>query len=189
MIKREREDVDMLAIYLSLAVTEAQRETVQQVYEQYYGWMLYLAKGYFPQPDDAQDVVHDAIVKIIRHPDCVDTGDAVKTKAFCAAVVRHTALDKLKQKEHAVIYLEDYKTEPFDPTDFAVSRDSYNDLVREIRALDEPLRIVLTLKYVNDLSLKQIAAILDESESAVSMRLTRAKRKLRKALEEEASHA
>ena len=179
----------MLAIFLSLAVTEAQKQAVQQVYERYYGWMLYLAKGYFPQLGDAQDIVHDAIIKIICHLDCVDTQDEVKTKAFCAAVVRHTALDKLKQKEHAVIYLEDYKDEPFDPTDFAVSHDSYNDLVRGVRALNEPLRVVLVLKYVNDLTIKQIAAILDESESTVSMRLTRAKRKLRKALEEEENHA
>lgn len=173
----------MMLFYLSLVETDRDKQKVQQVYEQYYGLMMYIASRYFPQRSDAEDVVHDAIVKIIKHLACIDPNDAVRTKAFCVAVVKHTALDKLKAKEHSVISLEDYKEDAASSADFAISQDAYNDLVRAIRALDEPDRIMLTLKYVNDMTDKQIAALLDLSEKNVSVRLSRGRQKLRKALE------
>ena len=174
----------MLWFYLSLVETDHDKQKIQRVYEKYYGLMMYIASRYCPRQSDAEDVVHDAIIKIIKHLDCVDTSDEVRTKSFCTTVVKHTALDRLKAKESHVISMEDMQEQSVHVNDFAISNDAYADLVREIRALDDPCRIVLTLRYVNDLPIKQIAVLLEVSESAVSMRLTRAKRKLRKALEE-----
>ena len=84
---------------------------------------------------------------------------------------------------------EDFQEEPVHSNDFAIDKDTYADLVREIRALSDPYRIVLTLKYVNDMTDKEIAALLDLSEKTVSVRLSRGRQKLRKALEEAENYA
>ena len=174
----------MMLFYLSLVETDRDKQKVQQVYEQYYGLMMYIASRYYSQRDDAEDIVHDAIVKIIKHLACIDVDDAVRTKAYCVTVVKHTALDRLKAKENNVISMEDFQEEPVQANDFAIDKDTYADLVRAIRALGDPYRIVLTLKYVNDMTDKEIAALLGISEKTVSVRLTRGRQKLRKELEE-----
>ncbi len=179
----------MLLLYLSLVRTDRDKQKVQRVYEQYYGLMMYIASRYCPQRSDAEDVVHDAIVKIIRHIDCVDVSDETRTKAFCVTVVKHTALDRLKSKEAQVISMEDFQETPAQTTDFAITKDAYEDLVRAIRALDDCYRTVLTLKYGNDMTDRQIASLLGLSEKAVSVRLSRGRQKLRQALEEAKDYA
>lgn len=179
----------MLFFYLSLVGTSQDKQKVQRIYEQYYGLMMHIASRYCPQQSDAEDVVHDAIVKIIKHLACIDANDAIRTKAFCVTVVKHTALDRLKAKETNVISMEDFQEEPVHSNDFSIDKDTYADLVRAIRALDDPYRIVLTLKYVNDMTDKEIAALLGISEKTVSVRLTRGRQKLRKELEEADNYA
>lgn len=179
----------MMLFYLSLVQTDQDKQKIQRVYEQYYGLMMYIASRYCPQRSDAEDVVHDAIVKIIKHLACIDANDAIRTKAFCVTVVKYTALDRLKAKENNVISMEDFQEEPVHSNDFAIDKDTYADLVRAIRALDDPYRIVLTLKYVNDMTDKEIAALLGISEKTVSVRLTRGRQKLRKELEEADNYA
>jgi RNA polymerase sigma-70 factor (ECF subfamily) len=179
----------MLFFYLSLVGTSQDKQKVQRIYEQYYGLMMHIANRYYPQRSDAEDVVHDAIVKIIKHLACIDTNDQKRTRAFCVTVVKHTALDRLKAKENNLISIEDFQEEPTHAKDFAIDKDTYADLVREIRALSDPYRIVLTLKYVNDMTDKEIAALLDLSEKTVSVRLSRGRQKLRKALEEAENYA
>ena len=114
----------MMLFYLSMVSTVEEKQKVQRVYEQYYGLMMYIAGRYCPQRSDAEDVVHDAIVKIIRHIDCVDVSDETRTKAFCVTVVKHTALDRLKAKETNVISMEDFQEEPVHSNDFASSASS-----------------------------------------------------------------
>lgn len=179
----------MLFFYLSLVGTSQDKQKVQRIYEQYYGLMMHIANRYYPQRSDAEDVVHDAIVKIIKHLACIDTNDQKRTRAFCVTVVKHTALDRLKAKETNVISMEDFQEASANAHDFAIDKDTYADLVNAIRALDDLYRIVLTLKYVNDMADKEIATLLGISEKTVSVRLTRGRQKLRKALEEAEDYA
>ena len=179
----------MLTIYLSMVPTVEEKQKVKEVYEQYYGLMFHIARGYCSQRSDAEDIVHDAIVKMIKHLACIDTKDPNRTRAFCATVVKYTALDRLKAKENHVISIEDFQEEPTHAKDFAIDKDTYADLVREIRALSDPYRIVLTLKYVNDMTDREISELLGVSEKTVSVRLSRGRQKLRKALEEAENYA
>jgi RNA polymerase sigma-70 factor (ECF subfamily) len=71
---------------------------------------------------------------------------------------------------------------PEEPVDSYVHfEDSGNvDLQSFINQLDESLRLAIVLFYYDDLSIKQIADVLDISEGAVRARLHRARRLLSK---------
>ena len=58
-------------------------------------------------------------------------------------------------------------------------------LAEALGRLPERDREALILRYVADLSLREIAAITGRTSAAVGMRLTRAKRKLRNLLEDD----
>jgi len=60
----------------------------------------------------------------------------------------------------------------------AIDRFDSKRAVGEIKKLPELYREVLTMRYVQDLSLKDIAALLEESENVVSVRLHRGLKKL-----------
>jgi RNA polymerase sigma factor (sigma-70 family) len=63
----------------------------------------------------------------------------------------------------------------------SVSSNDYElvDLMEQVDGLDEQQRIVIVLYYFEDMPLKQVAETLDLSESAVKMRLNRARNVLK----------
>ncbi len=69
---------------------------------------------------------------------------------------------------------------------FATRRDS--DLFLSVMALPEQYRTVLYLFYYEDLSVREIAELMDLSETAVTSRLSRARKRLKSDLTEGASH-
>lgn len=58
----------------------------------------------------------------------------------------------------------------------------FEDMMRDLR---EPYRIVMTLYYGEDYSIKEIAQILDITEDAVKQRLLRGRKELRKLYEKD----
>ncbi|MGL5712599.1 MAG: RNA polymerase sigma factor [Paraclostridium sp.] len=67
------------------------------------------------------------------------------------------------------------------------SEDNYKnfELHRAINALEEDLKITTLLFYFEDMKYKEIAKVLNVREGTVKSRLSRAKQKLLKILEEE----
>ncbi len=71
-----------------------------------------------------------------------------------------------------------------DPPEHSGERAQYDEsLIQALGALDRDYRQLLHLKYVEDASIVEIAAIRAESEHAVESRLARARRALKKLLE------
>ena len=68
------------------------------------------------------------------------------------------------------------------PEDAAVRSELRRELDAALRLLPKNLRIVLLLREVEGLSTKETAEVLDLGESAVKMRLSRARRQLREGL-------
>jgi RNA polymerase sigma-70 factor (ECF subfamily) len=60
----------------------------------------------------------------------------------------------------------------------------YSELYHALQHLTEDLRITVTLYYMEEFSVKEVAAILDISEGAVQKRLARARKQLKIELQE-----
>ena len=61
------------------------------------------------------------------------------------------------------------------PSDFSLEQE----LLEFLNELSPPYREVLVYRYVDDMAVKDIAKLLDEKETAISMRITRATEKLK----------
>ena len=72
-----------------------------------------------------------------------------------------------------------------DPLEEAIGRFDGSRALQMIRQLPDLYREVLTMRYVDDLSIHEIAASIEESENVVSVRLHRGLKKLRALLESE----
>ena len=61
----------------------------------------------------------------------------------------------------------------------------YSDLYQKIMALEIEYRVPLVLYYLNQYTIREIGQMLELSESAVKMRLSRARKMMRRMYEQE----
>jgi RNA polymerase sigma-70 factor (ECF subfamily) len=80
---------------------------------------------------------------------------------------------------------DDAQADGFDISDYVANDDSYNRLLGHVSRLPERYRVVFQLRYVHDLSNKEIAERLEESQQTIAAKLHRAKKALIKMSSEE----
>lgn len=180
----------MLAFYLSLVDSLSDKEKVEIIYTKYYGLMMHIARGY--TQDDAEDVVHDAMLRIIKNIDKVDISDKRKTKSFCITIVRNRAIDCLRKDDKDIVsYDDEIRTESSigNSFNFAEINETYHILRKALESLNETYKTVCTLKYVNGLKEREIAEVLDLPPKTVSLRIFRGKQILREAIRKEELYA
>ena len=66
--------------------------------------------------------------------------------------------------------------------DQAAEQDDYSELYEAIFKLPEPVKLCVTLYYLEGYSVKEVAQILDVTESAVKNRLLKARAVLKESL-------
>jgi RNA polymerase sigma-70 factor (ECF subfamily) len=68
------------------------------------------------------------------------------------------------------------------PENTAIRAETHAEVMRAVQGLPENYRVVVVLRYLDDLPYSEIAEILGISEANVQMRLSRARQRLRAAL-------
>lgn len=110
-------------------------------------------------------------------------GDVDNIKAFLYKILSNLIIDEYRKRK-PVDSLEDLREVGFDP-----SRDSTETLVNRIdgskaimllRKIAEPYRSAIFMRYIQELSLKEIAELTEENENAIAVRIHRGLEKLRK---------
>lgn len=180
----------MLAFYLSLVDSLTDKEKVERIYTKYYGLMMHIALGYMK--GDAEDIVHDSMLKIIKNIDKIDVSDERKTKAFCVTVVRNRAIDCIRKEDKDIVsYDDEMKTEDNNEFsfDFTQIDETYHILYEALESLSETYKTVCTLKYVNGLKEREIAEVLDLPVKTVSLRIFRGRQILKEAIRKEDLYA
>ena len=149
-------------------------EDVLRFFDQYADDAFRLAYSYLGSRPDAEDVVQDVFVKLIRSDITIAKG---KEKTYILTMVANRCRDFLRAGDNVF-------RAPFDDAAQVESDIKFDEedteMFEAVSELPEKLRIAIHLHYYEGYSLNEIAGILDIAPSAVSMRLTRAKEILRK---------
>ncbi|MBR3461362.1 MAG: sigma-70 family RNA polymerase sigma factor [Clostridiales bacterium] len=149
-------------------------EAVLRLFDTYADDAFRLAYTYLGSRPDAEDVVQDVFVKLIRSDVTISQG---KEKSYILTMTANRCKDFLKSAN--VVF-----NDPFDDAVEAGSETEFDEddteMYEAVSELPDKLRVAIHLHYYEGYSLKEIADILDIAPSAVSMRLTRAKDILRK---------
>lgn len=141
-----------------------------------YRYQLYVvAFTILRNEEDAQDAVCSAILKGYEHIEQLK--NSTKFKAWMITITKNEAL-KLKGRR-LELPGDDKLEELLEPV-----RDHYNELWDCVQKLPEEYRLVIVLYYYNELSLRDIAKILNIPMGTVKSRLSRGREFLKQALEE-----
>lgn len=136
----------------------------------------------------AQDIMQNTWLNLIKYIKTLQGMEDSVIESFVLRMacyqVQHFWRSEKKQKRSYVYQLED--VEHFNDTDIFEQCDTsgYDEIVKCIQSLDKAQRDVLNLHYLHDHSIKEIAEILNISESATASRLTRGRQNLIKLLKE-----
>lgn len=139
--------------------------------ETYQSMVYRIALNSFRNIQDAEDAVQEVMLKLYLHKGPFESPDHARnwliqvTLNYCRSVWRSPWRQRVSLEELTVAI-------PF-------SRPEDRELFQAVMDLPEKHRTILYLFYYEDLSLREIAQLLKLSETAVTSRLSRARRVLK----------
>lgn len=132
----------------------------------------------------AKDLVQETFCRTWTY---LSQGKEVKNiRAFLYRLLHNVIVDEMRRKRP--LSLDRLVEEGFSPKDEsapdAEQRLAVKDIVQKLKLLDESYRDIMQMRFIDDLSPKEISAILGVSENAVSVRIHRGINKLRQLVEQ-----
>ena len=140
-----------------------------------------LAKTILVSADEAEDAVQEVFLKLWNGREQI--GNYRSQEAFAITMTKNYCLDRLKSKQASNLKIVHSNYQNSDNLEKDVEASEGVELVFEImKNLPEQQRIVLQLRDVEQFEFEEIAEMLDKSETAIRVTLSRARKTVREAL-------
>lgn len=168
----------------------------QFLYDSTYRDKYYIALKYMKNEDDALDVLQDAYMKAF---DKLDTlYEAEKFPAWLGMIVANTAKNALAKKKPVLFSEMGTENEDGDAFEYQIedenignqpelsyTKEETRELVQQlIDSLSEEQRLCILMFHIEEMSIREIAEILDCSENTVKSRLNYGRKNLKTKAEE-----
>ena len=126
----------------------------------------------------AEDIVQECFLSMLRNPDGYDASRA-PMRPFLLAVARNLARKRWRTEQRwDALDEEDFVSEPIDPT----SRQSSELVAQAVQSLPALQREAVILFEYEELSLEEVARVVDAEVGTIKARLHRARENLRRIL-------
>lgn len=180
---------------LPMQPRQTDMEFVAGVYERHKGVMYKTALECLSDSTEKDAVVHDAVVRLASHADTLRRLNEKALAVYVASTVRSVALNHERRQQTERRHIVDAD---FSDLDDLSAGPSYEDLYVEAEAgrdrlhylrealseIDETDRELLVGKYLAGESDEDLARRLGVKPESVRMKLTRARRRVRRIIEE-----
>lgn len=176
--------MDYRLIELCRVGDSAAIENFVQTYQQD---VFRLALSILDDAPEAEDATQEALLNALRSVDSFRGAASLKTWLYSITVnicrnrlQRHRAYARLTRILGGILRMRHTSSVEED----AIENESNETLWRVIRSMNEKHRIPIVLRYYHDLSVTEIARILQIPEGTVHSRLNTARRQLHEVLKE-----
>ncbi|GEN33052.1 MULTISPECIES: RNA polymerase sigma factor [Aneurinibacillus] len=171
------EDQEWVAQVLS-GSKDAYAHLVNKYKTRVYGLLI----GMGASPQDAQDLAQESFIKAYRY--LASYNPEKQFSSWLYKIAANSYLDVWrKQKRERMDAQEEEYVDWTSPEQVYLHKERAHELRAHIARLPEKYRLVLVLRYIDDLSYKEIAEVLELPLPTVQTHLHRAKKKLRAALQ------
>lgn len=161
-------------------------EKLEALYRLYEKPMYRIAYAVLHQHEQAEDAVHDAFCRVIRHIRKLGTPDAPETKAYMISVIRSTAINQYRKNEREnahTVRISEETVQIADPEDALQTHIHQSALQQTVNSLLSGLadtdRSIILLHCRDGLTFAEIGSALHISEQAARKRFERARRHLK----------
>jgi RNA polymerase sigma-70 factor, ECF subfamily len=161
---------------------------VEELYHKYSRDMLYTAVDIVRDFSQAEDIVHIAFIKIMKHIEKISIIPDDEVKGYIICIVKNLAVDILRKNKKIVPYDEyEIADENEESVENMVIFNLELDFVkRKLKEMDDKYSLPLILKYTLGFSHAEIADLLSLSVEDARVRCHRGRRRLIKAIGKEA---
>lgn len=156
--------------------------------EKYSEMVFKIAFSYFGNQEDAEDLMQDVFLKLLRTDQLSETDEQKKAWLIRVTVNRcHSVFRSPFRKRKT--WLADYEW-----NSFADASSVEEDITRRysvysaLMSLPDKYRIAVHLYYYEDLPIREIAQLMQVKETTIQTRLARARAKLKDVLKEDFSN-
>ncbi len=180
---------------LLATVNDADRELLTQIYLDYRNLIYRVALTFFPDDRcEAEDAFSNTLEKLCRRPELLrSVADKQKT-AYIATITANTCRDILRRKKRSVYAysLEDgsmeWVADPADPYENLFEHGTMEEVLSAWQTLTDKDRDMIRMRYAEEKTIPEMAALLDVRESTIYSALFRARRHLTEHLRKEKNH-
>lgn len=164
------------------------------IYDRYSKRIFNKSYSFFNNKNLAEDVTHDILLKVYLNLKSFSNRSRFSTWVF--SITYNYCVDFQKKHNRLAMEYFDYveadkidsdydESMPFDEELFKLQSDRIKLL---IHLMPDEEKVVILLKYQDEMSVKEISAVVEISESATKMRLKRGRERLLKMYQEKYAH-
>ncbi|OWR30183.1 RNA polymerase subunit sigma-24 [Saccharibacillus sp. O23] len=166
-------------------VAQGEPEVYAEIVDRYKGKIYGLLRGMGAKHQDAEDLSQDTFVRAYRR-----LGELRERERFAAWLysIAVNAMKDFAKKKRPIAAGETGMPEPRNedtPEKLLLAEEMRRDVHRMLEALSEQERLILLLRYTNELSYEEIADMTGLRLGQVRNRLHRAKKKLHRNMQNE----
>lgn len=133
--------------------------------------LLSIARQYVVSQDEAEDVVQDALLKLLTIRQRLDTREGAAR--LSTVVVKRLALNLLRSRgRHQIVSIDSRQI----IAEEATTKEDISELLRVIEALPSKQQMILRLKHLEGMEVEDIASTVQMSRDAIYQNLSRARR-------------
>ncbi|MBT2757586.1 sigma-70 family RNA polymerase sigma factor [Mesobacillus foraminis] len=135
---------------------------------------------------DAADLVQEAFIKVYHQLGKLDGQGSFSSWIYRVAI--NHCMDEFRKKRHKMIeneMREDHIRDSNNPEVIFLKKERNRQLEKLIGCLPEEERMIILLRYANELSYSEIGELMNLPLAAVRNKLHRAKKKLRETIQQE----
>lgn len=172
---------------IMIPLSAKEKEKLGHLYVKYSRLIWYVSVRIVRDEGLAEDMTHDTFLKVANQIDSVKAVEGIKTKCFLITIAKHLCVDyfrKMKAKKMDYSYnLDSLLDQAPLPLDQVCQNERNTALHIALQSLDEDYQEVLYLRFVSELNNHEIAQALDITPEYAAVKIMRAKKALKKALE------
>ena len=154
----------------------------EAILDHHYATLHYLAYSILGDADESDDVVQESILEALAKIDRYRPGSNMK--AWLSTIVVNFCKDKIRRRKRrqklndSLRLLFGSERPRKSPEDKQIGAEAKSTLWSLVNQLDEKHRLPIILRYVHDMSIREVAHILELKEGTVHSRLHYACRNL-----------
>ncbi len=168
-------------------ITQTQNDTdiksdmsFDEIFKTYNAILLKHAKYKISDSDVSEDLVQETYLKVWKY--MVNGGEIKTMKTFLYQVLNNLIIDQYrKRKDYSLDFLlEDSHFEPgIDEREKVMNQIDGRNMFKLIEEMDNPHKEILKMRYIDDMTLEEIALVTDKTKNNISVSLHRAIEKLK----------
>lgn len=172
-----------MIIYLAMLDSEEDKNIFIELHDAYSQTMYRRAYGILKDSSLAEDVVQESFIRIIKNFDKVIKKECPQTRKYFVTIVRSVAIDVYrKRKKQQTLSFDGFEETIIDEFENVEDILIGKEIERYLFKLPQSYYIILSLKYDDGYTYKEIADILGITEENARKRLMRARNKFKEIL-------